>query len=68
MTVIFAGSMPVKEKRSARSWQYWPERITRRTRGVFSWSKSMSQSQEVSLVKYFRETASTMTRTSHFSF
>lgn len=31
--------------------------------GAFSWSKSMSHSQLVSLVKYFRLTASTITRT-----
>jgi hypothetical protein len=54
---------PVKLNRSARSLRYRPERMTRFTWGTFSWSKSMSHSQLVSLVKYFRDTASTMMRT-----
>ena len=62
-TVTFSRGMSVKENRSARSLQYRPERITRCTWGAFSWLKSMSHSQLVSLVKYFRLTASTITST-----
>ena len=52
-TVTFSRGMSVKENRSARSLQYRPERMIRCTWGAFSWSKSMSHSQLVSLVKYF---------------
>ena len=62
-TVTFSRGMSVKENRSARSLQYRPERMIRCTWGAFSWSKSMSHSQLVSLVKYFRDTASTMMST-----
>ena len=62
-TVTFSRGMSVKENRSARSLQYRPERTTRSTWGTFSRSKSMSHSQLVSLVKYFRLTASTITST-----
>ena len=61
--MTFSRGMSVKENRSARSLQYRPERMIRCTWGAFSWSKSMSHSQLVSLVKYFRLTASTITRT-----
>ena len=66
-TCSFSGGMSVKENRSARSLQYRPESTTRFTWGRFSWPKSMSHSQLVSLVKYFRLTASTTTSTAQSS-